>query len=144
MSRGVLLKSCSLKFCKIHRKTQESLFLINLQVSGARIYFFSCNFIKKRQAFSCEFREICKNKFLYARPVAAFQSLTYYVKSVRVESFSGLHFPAFGFDTERYSVSLEHLSVIGPNAGKQGPKKLIIWTFFMQLLSSDNSRHYTV
>ena len=30
----------------------------------------------------------------------------YYVKSVRIQSFAGPHFPAFGLNTEIYSVSL--------------------------------------
>ena len=34
------------------------------------------------------------------------------VKSVRIRSFSGLYFPVFGLITERYSVSLNNLSVI--------------------------------
>ena len=32
--------------------------------------------------------------------------LTHSVKSVRIQSYSGPHFPAFGLNTERYSVSL--------------------------------------
>ena len=31
---------------------------------------------------------------------------THYVKSVRIRSYTGPHFPAFGLNTERYSVSL--------------------------------------
>ena len=31
---------------------------------------------------------------------------SYYVKGVRVRSYSGPHFPAFRLNTERYSVSL--------------------------------------
>ena len=37
------------------------------------------------------------------------------VKSVRIRIFSGSYFPAFGLNTERYSVSLrdtEYLSVV--------------------------------
>ena len=37
------------------------------------------------------------------------------VKSVRIRSYSGLHFPALGLNTERYSV----LSGFSPNAGKK-------------------------
>ena len=57
---GVLSKRCSLKFCKIHRKTPvpESLFI---QVAGG-----ACNIIKNdalAQVFSCEFCKISKNAF---------------------------------------------------------------------------------
>ena len=41
---------------------------------------------------------------------------TYYVKSAKIRSFSGPYFPAFGLNTERYSV-------FSPNAGKYGPEK---------------------
>ena len=35
------------------------------------------------------------------------------VKSVRIRSYSGPHFPAFGLNTERYSVSLRIQSECG-------------------------------
>ena len=38
------------------------------------------------------------------------------IKSVRVQSFSGPHFPAFGLNMER------SLSIFSPNAGKYGPE----------------------
>ena len=41
--------------------------------------------------------------------------LIHCVKRVRVRSYSGPHFPAFGLNTERY-----YLSVFSPNAGKYG------------------------
>ena len=42
---------------------------------------------------------------------------SHYVKSVRIRSYSGLHFPAFGLNTERYSVSLRsQSSLFSPNA----------------------------
>ena len=53
------------------------------------------------------------------------------VKSVRIRSFSGPHFPAFGLNTERYSVS-PYLSVFSPNAEKYGSEKLRIRTLFTQ------------
>ena len=34
---------------------------------------------------------------------------THCVKSVRIRSFFSLHFPAFGLNTERYVVSIEHV-----------------------------------
>ena len=47
------------------------------------------------------------------------------VKSVRIRSYSGPHFPVFGLNTE-------YLSLFSPNAGKCGPEQLRIQTFFMQ------------
>ena len=50
------------------------------------------------------------------------------VKSVRIRSFSGAHFPAFGLlrrDTP-------YLPVFSPNAGKRGPEKPRIRTLFTQ------------
>ena len=46
------------------------------------------------------------------------------VKSVRIWSYSSPHFPAFGLNTVRYSVSRDtpHLSVFSRNAGKCGPE----------------------
>ena len=38
---------------------------------------------------------------------------THYVKSVRIWSFSGPHFPAFGLNMERYSVFLRIQSECG-------------------------------
>ena len=35
---------------------------------------------------------------------------------------SGRYFPAFGLNTERYSVDTPYLSVFSPNAGKYGPE----------------------
>ena len=49
-----------------------------------------------------------------------------------VKTDSGPHFPAFGLNTERYSVSLDYLSVFSPNAGKYGLEELRIWTLFTQ------------
>ena len=47
------------------------------------------------------------------------------VKSVRIWSFSGPCFSAFGLNTERYGA-------FSPNAGKYGPEKLQILTLFSQ------------
>ena len=49
----------------------------------------------------------------------------HYVKSVRIWSFSGPYFPAFGLNTERYGA-------FSPNAGKYEPEKLQIRTLFSQ------------
>ena len=57
------------------------------------------------------------------------------VKSVLIRTFSGLYFPAFGLNTERYRESLrdtEYLSVFSPNAGKYGLEILRIRTLFRQ------------
>ena len=34
------------------------------------------------------------------------KTVVHYVKSIRIRSYSGPHFPAFGLNAERYSVSL--------------------------------------
>ena len=52
------------------------------------------------------------------------------VKSVHIWSFSRLHLPPFGLNTEGYGVS--SLSVFSLNAGKYGPEKLRIQTLFTQ------------
>ena len=56
------------------------------------------------------------------------------VKSVHIRSFSGLHFLAFGLNTE-YP---EYLLVFSRNAGKYGPEKLRIRTLFKQCMSLHN------
>ena len=48
------------------------------------------------------------------------------VKSVRIRSFSGPYFSAFGLNTERYGVSLCTQS----KCGKDGPEKLRIGALF--------------
>ena len=53
----------------------------------------------------------------------------YCAKNVHIRSYSGLHFPAFGLNTERYGVSL---SVFSPNARNCGPEQLRIRTLFTQ------------
>ena len=40
-------------------------------------------------------------------------SVLHYVKSVRIDSYSGPYFPAFGLNTERYAVSLRIQSECG-------------------------------
>ena len=50
------------------------------------------------------------------------------MKSVRIRSFSGTHFHAFGLNAERYGVSLH----IQTKCGKYGPEKLWIRTLFTQ------------
>ena len=50
------------------------------------------------------------------------------VKSVRIWSFSGPYFPAFGLNTERYGVSFG----IQSRSGKIQTRKLLIQTFLTQ------------
>ena len=59
--------------------------------------------------------------FFYTCLFAAFHC----VKSVRIRSFSGPYFPAFGLNTP-------YLSVFSPNTGKYRPEKLRIRTLFTQ------------
>ena len=51
----------------------------------------------------------------------------YCVKSVRIRSFSGRYFPAFGL---KMYLDTPYLSVFSPNAEKHGPEKLRIRTPF--------------
>ena len=44
---------------------------------------------------------------------------THCVKSIHIRSYSDLHFPAFGLNTER---EILYLSVFSPNAGKCRPE----------------------
>ena len=45
-------------------------------------------------------------------------STQYCVKSVRTRTYSGLHFPAFGLNTERYSVSLLYSARVREKTGQ--------------------------
>ena len=53
------------------------------------------------------------------------------VKIVRIRSFSGPHFPAFGLNTETYSVN----PVFSLNVGECGPEKFQIRILFTQCIS---------
>ena len=55
------------------------------------------------------------------------------VKSVHIRSYSGLYFPAFRLNSERYSVSLR----IQAECRKYGPEQLRIRTLFMQWIASE-------
>ena len=48
----------------------------------------------------------------------------HYVKSVRIRSFSGPYFPAFGLNTERYGVSLRIQSECGKIRTRKTPRKI--------------------
>ena len=58
------------------------------------------------------YEKLCSYHQFIARTYAIISYL-HSVKSVRVRSYSGLHFPAFGLNTERYSVSLRIHSECG-------------------------------
>ena len=57
--------------------------------------------------------------------------LCHYLKSVRIRSFSGPYFPAFGLDTDRYSVSLHNQSDSGKIRTRKTPN---IDTFYAMRL----------
>ena len=88
----------------------------------------SLQFYEKKypaQVLSCGFDEIFKSahNIEYQRTAASgkhnfssflFKSrISHYVKSVRIRSYSILHFPAFGLNTEKCSVSLSIQSECG-------------------------------
>ena len=52
------------------------------------------------------------------------------MNSVRIRSFSGPYFPAFG----RIRRDTPYVSVFSPNAGRYGPEKLQIRTLITQCL----------
>ena len=56
-----------------------------------------------------EINQNLKYKLLFPTPQYRFHC----VKSVLIPSYSGLHFPTFGLNTERYSVSLRIQSKYG-------------------------------
>ena len=61
------------------------------------------------------------------------------VKSARIRSYSGPHFPAFGLNTERYGISLH----IKSKWGKYGPEQLRIGTLFTQCKLRQN-KHWVI
>ena len=48
------------------------------------------------------------------------------IKSLRIRSFSGPYFPAFGLNTERYSISLRIQSECGKRWTRKSPNKDIL------------------
>ena len=54
----------------------------------------------------------------------------HFVKSVGIRSFSGPYFPAFGLNTERYSVSLHIQSKCGKIRTKKTPNTNTFYTVF--------------
>ena len=58
----------------------------------------------------------------------------HYVKSIRIRSFSGPYFLAFGLNTEWIQKDTEYLSIFSPNAGKCGPEKLLMRALFTHCL----------
>ena len=63
--------------------------------------------------------------------VSAFHS----VKRVRIRSYSGPHFPAFGLNTERYAVSLRIQSKCGKMQTRITPKKDALYVVFFLWVS---------
>ena len=63
---------------------------------------------------------------------AVSQDSLHCVKSVRIRSYSGPHFPAFGLNTERYKVSLRIHSKCGKMRTKRTPNT---YTFHAVLIS---------
>ena len=60
--------------------------------------------------------EVSREQFFLLRPPPSEIKHYHCVKGVRIWSYCGLYFPAFGLHTETY------LSVFSPNAGKYGPE----------------------
>ena len=61
----------------------------------------------------------------------------YCVKSVRIRSFSGQHFPAFGLNAERYGVSLHIQSECGKIRTRKTPNTV---TFHVVLFNEMNAQ----
>ena len=53
--------------------------------------------------------------------IKQFKRLKHYVKSVRIRSFPGPYFPAFGLNTERYGVSFRIQSECGKIRTRKSP-----------------------
>ena len=68
---------------------------------------------------------ISKVLYLLIEGYLTYSQVFHCMKSVRILSFSGAYFPAFGLNTERYRV-------FSPHSGKYGPEKLQIRTLFTQ------------
>ena len=66
----------------------------------------------------------------------------HYVRSVRIRSYSGLHFPAFRLNTERYSVSLRIQSECGKMRARKNPNTDTFHAVLSWLTS--NIRSYNV
>ena len=72
------------------------------------------------------------------------------VKSVRIRSYSGLHFPAFGLNTERYGISLRIQSECGKMRTRITPNMdtfhtvvhVHVFCWFMQILHKEHVCSY--
>ena len=64
-------------------------------------------------------------------------SVTHWVKSFHIRSFSGPYFPTSGLNIERYSVSIR----IQSEYGKYGPEKFRMRTLFMQWQTVEFNSH---
>ena len=67
-------------------------------------------------------------------PSIDLQYYIHFMKSDRIQSFSGPYFAAFGLTMERYGVFLR----IHSECGECGPEKLRIWTLHAVSSSSDS------
>ena len=58
---------------------------------------------------------------VYGNSYRSLENISYTVKSVRIRSYSGPYFPAFGLNMERYSVSLRIQSECGKMRTRVSP-----------------------
>ena len=69
-------------------------------------YFYNLHFaVKKTDAFSSALRTL-DTKYRLSFCPSSQNHTCHWVKSIHIRSYSDPHFPAFGLNTERYSVSL--------------------------------------
>ena len=83
-----------------------------------------------------------QQKTLNFMVIGARQSIQFFrqihcVKSVRIRSYSGLHFPAFGLNTERYSISLRIQSQCGKMRTRITRNTDTFYAMNMSLFTSD-------
>ena len=102
----------SLSFCALAIKVFSTVkyFSVNLvdNFTHLRSSFFSETCETSRSSNALDVLAISQLKFLFR-----VSPNTHSVKSVRIRGYSGLYFPAFGLNTERYEVSLHIQSEYG-------------------------------
>ena len=69
------------------------------------------------------------------------QEAVHWVKSVRIRNFSGLYFPAFGLNTERYGVSLRIQSKCRKIQTRKIPNTDIFYAVVMMYLEGFRNNH---
>ena len=90
-------KECTLKMMALSKNPDVSKFLSN---SGVRyLSYFKCSTFLK-------FQEIVISSWTDRGSASnlIFNNICHCIKSVRIRSYSGPYFPAFGLNTERYGV----------------------------------------